>query len=1051
VAAAPPSQSVLLASTAANLPYTAGASTTVGSWLSVSPATGSTPASLTVSVNPAGLGAGDYTGSITVTATGASNSPVTVTVTLTVRANSQLQVSPSQLSFHFQTGGSVPPGQTLSVSSNGSPLSYTVAATTTAGNWLLVNPVGGSTPGQVEVSVNPAGLAAGTYAGSVTVSSSGAANSPVTVSVSLTVSANPRLEVSPESLTFYFQTGGSAPAAQPIAVSSGSTALPFTVSFTTTSGGSWLVPSPLSGATSATVGVSVNPAGLSAGTYSGSVTITASGAVGSPRTVAVTLVVTSSALLTASPSTLTFNYQVGGAVPASQTLNLGSSSGSLNYNASATTSGGAWLAIGALTGTTPGSITATVTPTGLSPGTYTGAITITAVGAGNTPLVVAVRLVVSFSPLLVANPPSLSFAYQIGQAIPVSQSITITSTGVPLNFTAAVSTASGGGWLSIGATTGTTPAIFTVTVVPTALTAGTYEGTITLTGAGAGNSPLTVGVTLVVSNSALLVASPGFVVFDLTAGATSSVVRSVSLTATDGSALAFTVNSTTATGGNWLLVGPQNGSTPSTLSVSTHATGLTPGAYSGTITVTAAAAANSPQTIRVTLRVSSTATLAAAPATLSFTQEVGGAPPAPVNLAISSSGANVSFTVSATTASGVSWLSVTPSGGTTPATLSVLVNAGGLAAGSYAGTISVVSPDVANSPLQIPVTLAVGAAIQSSAANLTFNFQIGSPTPAAQAINLSASGGTALSFTAAAASAAGNWLGVSPAAGTTPATLSVTVNPAGLAAGTHEGTITIAASGAVNSPLTVAVRLIVTAAPAAPTITAVANAASFLPTSVSAGLIVTIFGTGIGPSTGVTLRLNSSGRVDTTLGETRVLFDEIPAPMVYASNRQVSAIVPYAIAGRFNTRLQIEYQGMRSNTIDLRVVDAAPGIFSLDSSGSGQGAILNQNFSVNGPNNAAARGSVVMIYATGEGQTAPAGIDGLVTSGTLRLPLQSVTVTIGGQAARVLYAGSAPGLVAGVLQVNAEVPEGVTPGAAVQVVVTIGGVRSQANVTMAVR
>ena len=129
----------------------------------------------------------------------------------------------------------------------------------------------------------------------------------------------------------------------------------------------------------------------------------------------------------------------------------------------------------------------------------------------------------------------------------------------------------------------------------------------------------------------------------------------------------------------------------------------------------------------------------------------------------------------------------------------------------------------------------------------------------------------------------------------------------------------------------------------------------------------------------------------------------------------------------------------------------APGIFTVNSTGIGPGAILNENATLNAPNNAAARNSVVVIYATGEGQTAPSGVDGLVTGTVLRHPTLPVRVTIGGQDAEVLYAGAAPGLVSGVLQVNARVPAEVGPGGAVAVVVTVGGVSSQAGVTLGVR
>jgi uncharacterized protein (TIGR03437 family) len=135
----------------------------------------------------------------------------------------------------------------------------------------------------------------------------------------------------------------------------------------------------------------------------------------------------------------------------------------------------------------------------------------------------------------------------------------------------------------------------------------------------------------------------------------------------------------------------------------------------------------------------------------------------------------------------------------------------------------------------------------------------------------------------------------------------------------------------------------------------------------------------------------------------------------------------------------------------LKVADSAPGIFATDSSGRGQGAILNQDYSPNGASNAAARDSVVMIYATGEGQTNPPGVDGTLVGATLPQPIQKVTVTIGGKNAEVSYAGGAPGNVAGLLQVNAKVPADAATGGTVPVVVTIGGVSSQTTITMAVK
>jgi uncharacterized protein (TIGR03437 family) len=448
------------------------------------------------------------------------------------------------------------------------------------------------------------------------------------------------------------------------------------------------------------------------------------------------------------------------------------------------------------------------------------------------------------------------------------------------------------------------------------------------------------------------------------------------------------------------------------------------------------------------------ATIVANPGSLSFGQVAGGPGPSAQAVSISSSGGVLIFSASASTTNGGGWLSINPSGGTTPAVLSVSVNGAGMPSGNYTGSITIASSAAANSQ-SIPVSFVVTAPAPTlfvTPAALSLSFQIGSATPPTQTISIS-SGSANLSFVSSATTAGGNnWLSVSPGAGTTPAGVTVSVNPSGLDARTYSGTVTIMASGASNGPQAVPITLTVlpAAAPASPTIAGVMNAATFLPTAVAPGQIISILGAGLGPASAASMHVNAGGFLDGTLGGTRVLFDGIPAPMVYSSASQVSAIAPYAIAGKSSTRLQVEFQGGVSAGVDLAVADTAPGIFTLTASGRGQGAILNQNYSVNSAGNPAPKGSIVMIYATGEGLTNPSGVDGLLTGAVLRQPLKQVSVTIGGQRAEVLYSGSAPGLVAGVLQVNARVPDGIISGA-VPVVLTVGSASSPPGVTMAVQ
>jgi uncharacterized protein (TIGR03437 family) len=251
------------------------------------------------------------------------------------------------------------------------------------------------------------------------------------------------------------------------------------------------------------------------------------------------------------------------------------------------------------------------------------------------------------------------------------------------------------------------------------------------------------------------------------------------------------------------------------------------------------------------------------------------------------------------------------------------------------------------------------------------------------------------------------------------------------------------------------------AAPAAAVqIAAVVNAASYSPTqmAVAPGEIVALYGSNLGPAKGVPMQVNPDGKtVATSLGGATVLFDNVPAALTYVSATQVNAVVPYGVAGKISTQVQAQYQGAISPAVPIGVQAAAPGLFSLDGSGNGAAAVLNQDYKVNSALVPAARGSVVMIYCTGGGVTSPLSVDATLTpvpSDPSQLPWltqsANVAVTIGGLPATVWYAGGAPGAIAGLTQINAQIPAGVTPGSAVPVLVQIGASKSQTGVTIAV-
>ncbi len=226
----------------------------------------------------------------------------------------------------------------------------------------------------------------------------------------------------------------------------------------------------------------------------------------------------------------------------------------------------------------------------------------------------------------------------------------------------------------------------------------------------------------------------------------------------------------------------------------------------------------------------------------------------------------------------------------------------------------------------------------------------------------------------------------------------------------------------------------------------VANGASFRGGPVAAGEIITIYGAGVGPKVLKTYNI-TGGKFDTYLGRTRVTFDGVAAPVIYASWGQTSVVVPYAVAGKRSTEVVVEYKDRRSAPVTLTVVDSAPGIFTAANSGSGQGAILLEDYSVNGPGNPVARGRAAMVFMTVGGES---GQDGVLATGIAQHPLP-VSATIGGQNAPVIYAGPSPGLIWGLTQVNVVVPDTAPVGTAVPLVITFGTRQTQAGVTLAVK
>ena len=564
--------------------------------------------------------------------------------------------------------------------------------------------------------------------------------------------------------------------------------------------------------------------------------------------------------------------------------------------------------------------------------------------------------------------------------------------------------------------------------------------------------------------------SPTTIDFRYQAGAALPAAQTLQIKST-GSALSFTIPPAAA---QWLSLSANSGTTPASIKVYVNPTSLPSQGYQGTITINCPLAATPSQNFIVTLEVSDPPPLfSTSTPTLSFLYATDqAAPPAAKPVVLNSTGGAVSTTIAV---SGGTWLSASPAGSISiigiPATVMVSVNPAGLPPGSYAGTvkftpsISSITPITVNVSLQVSAGVPVvsglwppGALIDSVNTIVTIQGQNFFNTSTA------AIGATRLA----------NPNVISPTAMlvTIPASLLTAAGPLPIVVTTptaaSPSTITAAATFRVYVP--------------GPQVMAVTDGASYAPNNISPGEIVTIYGLGLGPASLVPLTvadpLATSLPPAPAAATTVVTIDGVAAPLLYTSVNEVSCIVPFSVAKKSGkvVNLAVTY-----NSIDVvvptpvTVVDADPGLFTMDSSGIGPGAILNfsptgGDYSINSATNPAIKGTTIAIlYVTGygltnctdisaSGSTPASACNATATevnliSGNVS-PKLAVAVTIGGQPAPGAVAQAPLGSVPGLMQVNVPVPAGVTPGNAA-VVVTLGSgntqFSSQAKVTMAVK
>jgi len=397
--------------------------------------------------------------------------------------------------------------------------------------------------------------------------------------------------------------------------------------------------------------------------------------------------------------------------------------------------GGTWLKVNgaaSANGTTDsGFIVVTMDPTGLAQGTYTGTVTITAASAGNSPLVIPVNFIVQATPTVTASQSSLSFVYQVGNAIPLAQIVQISTNGTSsVPYTATVNTGATIGWLTVNPLSGNTPAPISVTVNTSGLANGTYNGSIVV--AASGYTAATINVVLTISNQPLLSVTPLNLTFAAQSGANPPPTQNVSVSTT-GTNLGYTVTPSAS----WIIPGVFSSNAtlaPSSFAVGVNPTGLAAATYNGTLTLISPGASNSPQVINITMTVSPAITLNVSQngqgvTALAFNAIAGGTPPAQQGFSIAASdGSAQNLTLKATTNDGANWLIVLPPTTTTPTTanaVTVNVNPAAVTPSTtpYQGTITISGSNNGVTPVNIPVTLALAAqnAFTPNPAQLSFS------------------------------------------------------------------------------------------------------------------------------------------------------------------------------------------------------------------------------------------------------------------------------------------------------------------------------------------
>lgn len=682
-------------------------------------------------------------------------------------------------------------------------------------------------------------------------------------------------------------------------------------------------------------------------------------------------------------------------------------------------------------------------------------------------------------PALAVNPGSLTFSFSQGSTSGATQSIVISNNGSSSqSFTASGTANSGGNWLSISPAAGTVGPVstssVTVSVNPNGLAAGTYLGTVSIDSA---NQTFNTAVTLTVSSGAaeLQLSQTGFR-FQTVAGGGSPPVQTLSILNSGSKSSNFGVSASTTSGGQWLTVSPSSGtisaSTPAVATVSINASGLAAGDYYGQIQVSAGGAENSPQTASVVLNVAKAGTDLGAfvsPTGLIFVGQAGGAIPAAQTISVTNpSTSTLTFSAGTFFAQTTPWFTVQPDTATvsaaSPATISVQPVAG-LPAGIYAGDIQLhFTDDTTNT---IAVLAIVIPANEASAAHAVHAVSTCAPTKLLPVFtqlgaNFSTVAAWPTPVEVTVVDDCGNFL----TAGSVTASFSDGDPPlplTSLSNGSWSATwqprnssaqVVITADALESAPPLEGMQSIggsLQSNPTTPSINAggVVSAAKSAPNPpLAPGAFTSIYGVNLSSGQNPALHLPLTNQ----LGATQVILGGRLLPLQYADDGQVNAVIPYDVPPNTTQQLIISNGPALSVPEPVVIAPAQPAVFAQSDGGGVVFAVkpgTTAQILVDADHPMSA-GDAIVIYCAGLGAVTPNVPAGTAApSSPPATTTNPATVTIGGKNAQVFFNGLVGGF-AGLYQVNAYVPKGITPGNAVPLVISVAGFDS-APVTVAVK